>query len=302
MKDIFFKFFLLLAFASFTFNATGQIEFSDYFESYPVADGSFDFGGNWWLFGNFPFGSYGAFPAPNGTGGAGEIRTLEEMGGGCNDNQFYNVFNDYNANALHTAGIFVETLIYQERVISANDVGRTYVFQFDHRVTQELDAMGIPFTPIPNDPNVAEISAFIRVIAFSNIIVNQALPTGTVIDWTTSSLMITIDAGMVGSLLQFGFSSTATNFAPTGVWYDNVYFGENPPTAMVPGVVGSTCDDGNPDTSGDTFNADCECIGEEIAPIPTLGEWGLIFMSLMLFIVGLVYIRQPSLQPIRQKK
>ena len=156
---------------------------------------------------------------------------------------------------------------------------------------------------IPDDPNVTALGGFVVILdppsGFQTVFRADA-PTAMANDWTTSSLSVTIDASMVGDIIQFGFTVNATNFAPTGVWYDNVYFGENPPAAMLPAVAGSTCDDGDPDTLGDAFNADCECVGG--APIPTLGEWGLMLMSLLILITGLVYIRQSSLQTVRQKR
>jgi hypothetical protein len=48
-----------------------------------------------------------------------------------------------------------------------------------------------------------------------------------------------IDAGLVGQVLQFGFLSTATNFEPTAVFYDNVSFGlvPEPGTGLLAGAV-----------------------------------------------------------------
>jgi len=294
----------------FTSKGSAQFSFSDNFEfPTPLADGTFDFGNGWLVFIGFPegqgmspadFEGFGPFTAPNGTGGLGQIDTNEAAGGGCNMNQYYNVFSQYNATDAHTFGRPVESSNFQQHEITADDVGRTYIFQFDHIANQDPDPMN---NLIPGDVNVFALEAFIRVID-SQFFFDQSpaapVQTGTSNSWTTSSLSITIDASWVGDFLQFGFFSSATNFAPTGVWYDNVSIGETVPAPMLPAVAGTSCDDGNPDTVGDVLNADCECVGG--APIPTLGEWGLILMSLMLFIVGLVYIRQTSLQPVQRRK
>jgi hypothetical protein len=46
--------------------------------------------------------------------------------------------------------------------------------------------------------------------------------TSTPVTWTGYSLSITIDGSLVGQILQFGFSNIATNYEPSGVYYDNV--------------------------------------------------------------------------------
>ncbi len=42
--------------------------------------------------------------------------------------------------------------------------------------------------------------------------------------WSGESILLTVDAGMVGELLQLGFNNTATDYSPSGVFYDNLCF------------------------------------------------------------------------------
>jgi hypothetical protein len=48
--------------------------------------------------------------------------------------------------------------------------------------------------------------------------------TGIPQTWGNYSVSLAIDAGLVGQLLQFGFMNTATSYAGSGVFYDNIHF------------------------------------------------------------------------------
>lgn len=312
MKNLWVILALTIGLFAMSNQASAQIPtFFDDFETAGLADDASAIGNGWTVNLIFPQGVPGApgqfifafqGAAPNNTGAVvpdfGGIATAQDLGGGCDDNQFYNVFNVYNAADVHAGGFLVVSNHFQERVLTMADVGRTYTFQFNHIGTQfpgnEL---------IPGDPNVTALEAFIVVLdpptGFSTVARPSISTAGATSAWTTSSLTITIDPAWVGDILQFGFNTSVTNFAPSGIWYDDVFFGENPPAPVLPLVAGSTCDDGNPETENDVLDANCECAGTEIAPIPTLGEWGLMLMSLLILTVGLVYIRQSSLIAIR---
>ncbi len=62
-------------------------------------------------------------------------------------------------------------------------------------------------------------------------------------------------------------------------------------------LPGDSCNDGNPLTVNDTVQADCSCAGTESGePIPTVGEWGLIILALILLNLGVLYIRQTEIK------
>jgi len=52
------------------------------------------------------------------------------------------------------------------------------------------------------------------------------------------------------------------------------------------------CDDGNPDTSDMYNEASCQCVNTFLGEVPTIGEWGLIILGLLLSITAIVGIRQ----------
>ena len=105
--------------------------------------------------------------------------------------------------------------------------------------------------PDINDPNLEGLVAFIKIIdpgnAFSIEVLHEFDTSGDT-DWTSSFLETTIDASMEGMLVQWGFYNTAITFTDSGVYYDNLSF--------------------------------------EIAPlpIPTLSQWGLISLALLILI------------------
>jgi len=62
-------------------------------------------------------------------------------------------------------------------------------------------------------------------------------------------------------------------------------------------VPGDSCNDGNPLTVNDALDADCICVGDPTGePIPTVGEWGLIILALILLNLGVLYIRQTEIK------
>ncbi len=154
---------------------------------------------------------YGVFPAPNGTGGFSNVAAGE--GGAGQGMQQLVVFSDYN-NGNHGDGAHIESLVFQEQVIGGGDVGETWVFEFD---AKRGDLGG-----------VSTAAAFIKTLnpaagyATTNYIPLDmtAIPN----TWGGYSIAITISGGLVGQLLQFGFSNVATLYQPSGIFYDNVNF------------------------------------------------------------------------------
>lgn len=154
---------------------------------------------------------YGPFVAPND--GAAFCAIVSGEGGPAQGTQQLVVFSDYN-NTDHGAGNIIETNVFQEQTIDAGDEGDTWTFTFDAK-------MG-------NLEGASEAEAFIKTLDPANsfattnhITVDMtSIPT----TWGTYSLQIPIDAGLVGQILQIGFTTRASNYEGSGVFYDNVDF------------------------------------------------------------------------------
>lgn len=154
---------------------------------------------------------YGTFPAPNAGNAFCNIVTGE--GGAGQGGQQLVVFSDYN-NANHADGAHIESLVFQEQTIGSGDVGETWVFDFEAK--------------LGNLAGSTTAVAFIKTLnpgggyATTNYIPVNMTTTPT--SWTGYSLSITIDASLVGQILQFGFANTATLYEGSGVFYDNLLF------------------------------------------------------------------------------
>ncbi len=155
---------------------------------------------------------YGSYPAPNGSGAFCNVASGE--GGGAQGLQQMVVFGDY-ANAAQADGAaWVQANVYHEQLVGAGDVGETWVFAFDAKMG-DLVAPSTALAFIKTlDPN--------NGYATTNFITEDM--TSIANTWGPYSIPITIDAGLVGQLLQFGFACTETNYDPSGVFYDNVVF------------------------------------------------------------------------------
>lgn len=192
--------------------------YSQNFEGLSAAAGTI--GDNWLAFANVfnPGGGYaygyGVFAAPNGTPGFSSIAVGQ--GGPAQGAQQLVVYSDYNNQTAQTGGQTVEALVFQERTISAGDVGTTWKFEFD---AKRGDLAG-----------ASTASAFVKTLnpaagfATTN---NVAVPMSAISpDWTRYSVSLAIDGGLVGQLFQFGFSASATNNVASGTFYDNVSFAQ----------------------------------------------------------------------------
>ncbi|MBW2160165.1 MAG: hypothetical protein JRH14_09410, partial [Deltaproteobacteria bacterium] len=171
---------------------------------------------------------YGTNPAPNGTGGFCSV-ALGEGGVDQGDQQLV-IYSDYD-NGDQAVGNRIEANTFHERAITAADVGQTLTFSFDAKrgnINSATDPKCIPGDPevSPNLPCDSTALAFIKTLdpaagyATTNFITEDttALPDA----WNRYSLTLVIDAGLVGQLLQYGFSATASNYEPSGNFYDNV--------------------------------------------------------------------------------
>ena len=182
----------------------------------------------WLVFGNVfdPGGGYlygyGPFPAPNGSGAFCAIATGE--GGPDQGAQQLSVYSDY-LNTDHGLGNLIESNVFQEQMIGSPDVGKTYEFVFDAKLGNlELSSTALAFIKTL-DPNSGYATTNFLTVDMTSI------PT----TWNTYSLSIAIDSGLIGQILQFGFSNTATLYQGSGVFYDNVNFDVMGSVAVEPG-------------------------------------------------------------------
>jgi len=192
--------------------------YSQNFESLVATDPAALGADGWLIFGNVfgPGGTpylygYGVFPAPNAGNAFSNIDTGQ--GGVDQGAQQLVIFSDYN-NGDHALGNLIEANVFQERSISAGDVGSTWTFQFDAKLGNLVAPTSAVAFIKTLDPNAG--------FATTNFL---TLDTDTIPNtWGTYSIDILITPALVGQLLQFGFNSTATNYNASGVFYDNINF------------------------------------------------------------------------------
>jgi hypothetical protein len=198
--------------------AFAAISFSDDFESYPIYEGgdATDLGGGWTLyvnvFGNFSacdsyLYGYGPFPTPNGP-------DVSNIVAGSDGNAL-NAFSNYG-DEQHGNGNCLETNVFQERIVSASDIG-SYTFLFQTEVPGDLGA-GV------------ETYAFIKLIDSNNFntLIFEKVST---VSAGGKSITVILDESAEGQILQWGFANVASNYLPSGRWYDNVTFA---PTVILP--------------------------------------------------------------------
>ncbi|NNF67908.1 MAG: hypothetical protein HKM98_10405, partial [Gammaproteobacteria bacterium] len=193
--------------------------FNDDFEGYLDTNPDALAGSGWLVFanvfdgvsGNYLYG-YGPFPAPNDGGGFSGVSVGE--GGAEQGAQQLNTFSDYNNSTEHGNGNPVESLVFVEQTITTANVGQTWTFRFDAKLGNLEGATTAEAFLKTLDPNAG--------FAETNLVTQET--TTTPVTWSTYELTLTIDAGLVGQVIQFGFSNTASNFEGSGVFYDNVDF------------------------------------------------------------------------------
>jgi hypothetical protein len=188
--------------------------YSQNFESIPPPSPGGLLGDGWLVYGNvFNAGGtylygYGPYPAPND--GAAFCAIATGQGGVDQGNQ---QLYDYN-NLDHALGYLIESNVFQEQTVVADDVGDTWKFEFQAK----LGNLSFPSTA----------AAFIKTLdpgagyALTNFITVDM--TSIPATWAGYSVTITIDASLVGQIFQLGFMNTATLFYPSGIFYDNVNF------------------------------------------------------------------------------
>ncbi|MEZ6318835.1 MAG: hypothetical protein R3B49_08800 [Phycisphaerales bacterium] len=154
--------------------------------------------------------AYGYFygGAPNT---AGVISDVAGGQGGIDQGaQQLSIYSDYG-NVDHGNGLYIETNVYREVSITAANVGQTWTFAFDYKMGNiEGESTAEAFIKTLDPNNGYATTNYLTVV------------TGTVDTWQTGSIMLPIDAGMVGQVFQIGFADTATNYEGAGVYYDNI--------------------------------------------------------------------------------
>jgi len=156
---------------------------------------------------------YGVFPAPNNYDSPAFSLLGSGEGGATQGLQQLVILSDYN-NADHAAGAFIEANVFQEQAIAAGDVGETWVFDFDAKMGDLAGGTtALAFIKTLNPAAGYATTNFITLDMTS-------IPS----TWGSYSLQLFIDGSLDGQILQIGFSSTATLYEPSGVFYDNVNF------------------------------------------------------------------------------
>jgi hypothetical protein len=185
------------------------------FETLVQADPSALSNDGWLVFGNvysptmtYLYG-YGPFPAPNP--GAGFCAIDAGQGGTEQGVQQLSVYSDYN-NLDHGQGRWIESNVYREQTIGAADVGARWKFQFDAKLGNLVSpTQAVAFIKTLNPAAGYATTNFITIDV-------DALPT----TWATYSITIDIAPDLVGQLVQIGFANTTTQYASSGVFYDNI--------------------------------------------------------------------------------
>ena len=172
--------------------------------------------------------SYGS-AAPNGIGAISDIVTGE--GGLAQGDQQLVVYSDYNCCWATNEGHFngtdlVEQAFWQGLPIAASAIGKTVVFSFDAKRGNIND----PGDPLCVAPNVCEsrAHAFANTIDSGNVIANYmtADTTNLSTSWNRFTIWLPLtDPLLEGQTVQFGFYTRASNFEPSGVFYDNIVVG-----------------------------------------------------------------------------
>jgi hypothetical protein len=211
--------------------AASQAALSSYsqsFEALVISDPAALQNDGWLVYGNvfspahaYLYG-YGPFPAPND--GAAFCAIDAGQGGPEQGAQQLSVYSDYN-NTDHGNGNLIESNVFHEQTIGPEDVGNTWSFQFDAKRGNLAGASTAVAFIKTLDPN--------NGYALTNFITADmtAIPT----TWANYWIAITIDAGLAGQILQFGFACTATNYEASAVFYDNLAWVDHLPADVAGG-------------------------------------------------------------------
>lgn len=205
-----------------------QTAYTQDFEGLSMTDGQLA-GDGWLVYGNIfdPAGNHiwghGPWPAPNNQDPGNWCDITMDQGGPNQEMQQLVVYSDYG-NVEHGNGNLVESNLFQEQILPAGATG-TWTFNFD---AKKGDLTGgssaIAFIKILNPADWSTTLYSLDLTEISS-------------EWGTYSLSVDV-AGLDGMYLQFGFASTATNYEPCGMYYDNVAFSADGTVATEDATLG----------------------------------------------------------------
>ena len=135
------------------------------------------------------------------------------------ENSVLNVFSNYEDANLSASpdveGICLEANVFREVELTSDNIG-TYTFSYDIIEPPLSDAgntqtgqRAVGYIEIREPPSYNEVSGLERQIS---------------VPGTRGEITYTIGEDMIGKLLRFGFATTAANYDPSGMYYDNVVF------------------------------------------------------------------------------
>lgn len=182
-------------------------------DGYVIGNINVNTGGEWFA---------GAAAPNNAADGLNGYSSLVSGEGGTEQGDVQlSIFSDYNSwSPFTTPGTTLQTYTYRDLgTIGADDVGLTYRFGFDGK-----DG-GISADP------ASQAWAFVKVLkqsdgSYFELKNNTFDSTVFTVDWSGGYVDLLIDVGMVGELVQFGYATEATDWAPSAVFYDNLGFAE----------------------------------------------------------------------------
>ena len=119
----------------------------------------------------------------------------------------------------------METNLYAEFTITEEMVGDITATFIAKKPATDSNACG--GTNADNGATGGTCLAFIKILNPSNNYATELFTTLNMTDissseWSSHIINATLAAGDVGKLVQFGAQNTATNYAPTGMYYDNM--------------------------------------------------------------------------------
>ena len=162
---------------------------------------------------------------------------ISALGDDGNGNQYMNFYANYDNAAVHTSGGTLKEAIsvFREFDFTAADTasGSTWEFAFDFSLNAAEPIGGL-----------TEAGAFIRVFdPVFNLLDGDTLDTGAAATSTFQNgiLSVTLNPLWVSGKVQVGFNNLATNYDPSGMFYDNTCFSNDgscsAPAVPVPAAV-----------------------------------------------------------------